>query len=123
MSLRFLLDENVHPKVAEAAWEHDVDVASVVDLKRRGRSDLEQLEYAAEHGRVLVTRNRGDYLHWTRELYHARRPHSGVLFVGDGLPNDQPDAIARALRRWAQAWEFDADDEASFGAYHVDFLQ
>ena len=109
--------------MAEAAWEHDVDVASVVDLRRRGRSDLEQLEYAAEHDRVLVTRNRADYLHWTRELYHAGRPHAGVLFIGDGLPHDQPESIARALRRWVQAQAYADDDEVGFGAYHVDFLQ
>ena len=121
--MRFLLDENVHPKVAEAAWEHDLDVASVVDLRRRGRGDREQLEYAAEQERVLVTRNRGDYLHWTREFYHAGRPHRGVLFVDDGLPNDQPEMIARALRRWAQAHTYADDDEVAFGAYHVGFLQ
>ena len=120
--MRFLLDENVHPKVAEAAWEHDLDVASVVDLRRRGREDREQLEFAAEQERVLVTRNRGDYLHWTREFYHAGRPHAGVLFVGEGLPNDQPERVARALQRWAQAHTY-ADDDVTFGAYHVDFLQ
>ena len=75
--MRFLLDENVHPKVAEAAWEHDVDVVSVVDLRRRGLEDRQQLEFAADQSRVLVTRNRGDYLHWTREFYHAGRPHPG----------------------------------------------
>ncbi len=121
--MRFLLDENVHPKVAEAAWEHDLDVTSVVELQRRGRSDLEQLELAAAQDRVLVTRNRADFLHWTREFYHAGRPHPGVLIIGDGLPNDQPDTIARALRRWAQAYAYPDDDEMSFGAYHVDFLQ
>lgn len=121
--MRFLLDENVHPGVAEAAWEADVDVVSVIELRRRGRTDREQLELAAEQGRVLVTRNRADYLHWTREFYHAGRPHHGVLFIGDGLPNDQPETIARTLRRWAQAHAYADEDEVTFGAYHVDFLQ
>ena len=121
--MRFLLDENVHPKVAEVAWEADVDVVSVIELRRRGRTDREQLDLAAEQGRVLVTRNRADYLHWTREFYHAGRPHSGVLLIGDGLPNDQPETLARALRRWAQAHEWAEEDEVTFGAYHVDFLQ
>jgi predicted nuclease of predicted toxin-antitoxin system len=120
--MRYLLDENVHPKVAEAAWEQDLDVSSVIDLRRRGLEDWQQLEFAAEQDRVLVTRNRGDYLHWTREFYHAGRPHGGVLFLADGLPNDQPEMIARALRRWDQAHSYAEDDDA-FGAYHVDFLQ
>lgn len=121
--MRFLLDENIPPSVAESAWEQDVDVVSVVELRRRGRSDREQLEFAAEQDRVLVTRNRGDYLHWTREFYHAGRPHPGVLLVGEGLPNDQPDTIARALGRWARAQSLVAEEDVPFGAYHVDFLQ
>lgn len=121
--MRFLLDENIHPVVAEKAWEEDVDAVSVVELRRTGRSDLEQLELAAEQKRIMVTRNRGDYLHWTRELYHARRPHAGLLLVGDGLPNDQPEMLARTLVRWARARSFAGRDEVGFGAYHVDFLR
>lgn len=121
--LRYLLDENIHPRVAEAAWEHNVDVVSVIDLNRRGRTDREQLEFAAEQDRVLVTRNRGDYLHWTREFFHAGRPHPGVLLVGEGLPNDQPEMIARALRRWDRAYGRVERGDVGFGSYHVAFLQ
>ena len=121
--MRYLLDENIHPGVAERAWEEAVDVVSVIDLHRRGRPDHEQLEFAAEQDRILVTRNRGDYLHWTREFYHAGRPHRGVLLLGEGLPNDQPEAIARALRRWDQVYGQTGDGQLDFGAYHVDFLQ
>lgn len=121
--MRFLLDENIHPRVAEIAWEQDVDVVSVMELRRRGRSDREQLELAAKQDRVLVTRNRADYLHWTREFYHAGRPHAGVLLVGDGFPHDQPEALGRVLRRWAQAHSYAGNDEVAFGPYHVGFLQ
>lgn len=121
--MRFLLDENIHPAAAESAWEQDVDVVSVIDLRRRGLSDRQQLEFAAEQGRVLVTRNRSDYLHLTREFYHAGLPHGGVLLVDDGLPNDQPEMISRALTRWARAHSYAEEDEVGFGAYHVGFLQ
>jgi predicted nuclease of predicted toxin-antitoxin system len=121
--MRFLLDENIHPGVAEAAWELNLDVVSVHDLRRRGRSDHEQLAFAAEQDRVMVTRNRGDYLHWTREFYRAGRPHRGLLLLDRGLPNDQPAMIARALRRWVQARSYVVDKDVGFGAYHVDFLR
>jgi predicted nuclease of predicted toxin-antitoxin system len=121
--MRFLLDEDINPRVAEAAWELELDVVSVHDLRRRGRSDHDQLAFAAEQDRVLVTRNRGDYLHWTREFYHAGLPHRGVLLVDRGLPNDQPAMLARALRRWAQARSYTDANDVGFGAYHVDFLR
>jgi predicted nuclease of predicted toxin-antitoxin system len=121
--MRFLLDENIHPGVAEAAWELPLDVVSVHDLRRRGRSDHDQLAFAAEQDRVLVTRNREDYLHWTREFYRAGRPHRGVLLVDRSLPNDQPAMIARALRRWVQAHSYTGANDVAFGAYHVDFLK
>ena len=121
--LRFLLDENIHPAVAEKAWEQEVDAVSVIDLRRAGRSDREQLELAAERDRVLVTRNRGDYLHWTREFYRAGRPHGGLLLVGDGLAGAQPEALARALVRWARARAYAGQGEVAFGGYHVDFLE
>lgn len=121
--MRFLLDENIHPSVTEAAWEMDLDVVSVHDLRRRGHSDLEQLEFAATLNRVLVTRNRADYLHWTGEFYRAGRPHCGVLLLDSGLPNDQPPVIARALRRWVQARSYADSDGSRFGQYHVDFLK
>lgn len=121
--MRFLLDENIHPKAAESAWELELDVVSVHDIRRRGHSDHDQLEFAASQDRVLVTRNRGDYLHWTREFYRAGRSHRGVLLVDPGLPNDQPAMIARALRRWVQAQSYADQDGVGFGAYHVDFLK
>ena len=121
IELRFLLDEGIHPGVAEAAWEMDLDVVSVHDLRGRGASDFDQLVLAAQQERVLVTRNRADYLHWTREFYQGGRPHRGVLLVESGLPNDQPKMIARSLRRWAQARSY-ADDGEGFGPYHVDVL-
>ncbi|HSH46954.1 MAG TPA: DUF5615 family PIN-like protein [Longimicrobiales bacterium] len=121
-ALRFLLDEGIHPSVAELAWAEDLDVVSLHELRRHGLPDREQLAFAAEQGRILVTRNRGDYLYWTREFYHGGLPHRGVLLLDDGLPNDQPAAIVRSLRRWAQASAYREADGDGFGAYHVDFL-
>ncbi len=119
--MRFLLDEGIHPKVAELAWEEGLDVVSVHDLRRRGLSDLEQLRLAADEGRVLITRNRADILYWTAELYRKNDEHAGVLFVGDGLPNDQPERIVRALKRWHYARSHGGGDIA-FGPYHADFI-
>lgn len=116
---RLLLDEGIHPRVAELGWEEGMDVVSVHDLRRRGLSDYEQLCLAASDDRVLVTRNRGDFLYWTAEFYRSNREHCGVLLMGEGFPNDQPERIARALKRWHYAR---SQDDETFGPYHVDFL-
>jgi predicted nuclease of predicted toxin-antitoxin system len=120
--VRFLLDEDLHPAVAAAAWDLGVDAVSVHELKQRGRSDHDLLELAAERGRVLVTRNHADFLYWTQEFYQAGRGHAGVLLVGPGFPNDQPGTLARTLRRWAEAHAIE-DEEERFGPYHVGFLE
>ena len=119
--MRFLLDEGIHPRVAELAWEEGLDVESVHDLRRRGLSDLEQLRLAAEESRVLITRNRADFLYWTGEFYRKGDDHAGVLFVGEGLPNDQPERIVRALKRWHYARSQASGDDA-FGPYYADFI-
>jgi predicted nuclease of predicted toxin-antitoxin system len=121
--MRFLLDESIHPKVAELAWELELDTVSVHDVRRRGLPDRAQLEFAAEQERVLITRNRGDYLYLTREFYRGGLAHCGVLLVEDGLPNDQPEMLVRSLRRWAQAHSYAGADDVGFGSYHVDFLR
>jgi predicted nuclease of predicted toxin-antitoxin system len=118
--MRFLLDEGIHPRVAEEAWAMELDVVSVHDVRRRGWSDREQLEYAAWQDRILVTRNRADYLHLTREFFQGGHPHAGLLLLESGFPNDHPEVIARALRRWVAARSY---GNVRFGAYHVDVLK
>lgn len=123
--MRFILDEGIHPQVASIAWELGLDVVSVHEIRRRGLSDYDQLRLAAEDGRVLVTRNRGDYVFWTGEFFRAGDPHAGLLLVETGLPNDQPDRIARALKRWVYAHGGGGEEEVvdvGFGPYHIDVL-
>ena len=121
LTTRFLLDEGINPKVAERGWGLGLDVSSVHEIRRTGLSDWEQLALAAQEGRVLVTRNRSDMVHCTSELCRSGEPHAGVLLVPWTLPNDRPDALAHALKRWALTQEIGAGAD-SFGAYHVDCL-
>ena len=97
--MRFLLYEDLSPEAAEAGRGLGLDMVSVGEVGRRGYPYVEQLRYAAEEGRVLVTRNREDFLLLIVEFYRAGEPHAGVLFVGWELPNDRPEEIARALKR------------------------
>jgi predicted nuclease of predicted toxin-antitoxin system len=117
--MRFFLDEDLSYVAAQIARNLDLDACSVHEVDRRELDDFEHLDYAASHQMIMVTRNRDDYQALTREYYESGKPHYGVLIVSRGLPNDRPDRIAHALKRWA-----DEKEEApeSFGPYMWDFL-
>jgi predicted nuclease of predicted toxin-antitoxin system len=115
--LRFLLDEDLPPAAAEIARNLVLDAVSVHEISRRGYSDHEQLRFAADEERIFVTRNRNDFLLLTVEFYRTGEPHPGVLITPRSLPNDRPERMAHALKRWADAR---ADMPAGFEG--VDFL-
>jgi predicted nuclease of predicted toxin-antitoxin system len=121
LTFRFLLDEDLPPKAAEVARGLGLDVVSVHEVSRAGRaiSDPEQLRYAAAEGRVLVTRNRDDFIRHTVEFYRKGEPLAGVLIVTGGLPNDRPERISPALLRWKERRR---EHPESFGPYSLEFL-
>jgi hypothetical protein len=62
MTIRLYLDEDtMDGALLRALRTRGIDAESVLDADRMGYSDLEQLEYAAAHGRVLYTNNVGDF--------------------------------------------------------------
>jgi predicted nuclease of predicted toxin-antitoxin system len=115
--LRFLLDEDLPPRAAEIARGLGLDVISVHELGRLGLADRDQLRFASREERIFLTRNHRDIIELTVEFYRAGEAYSGVLLVGRSLPNDRPERIAHALKRWADTW---ADVSATFDG--VDFL-
>jgi predicted nuclease of predicted toxin-antitoxin system len=100
-ALRFLLDEDLTPSIAEIARGLGLDTLSVHETGGTGKSDEELLQLAASQGRIFVTRNRDDFLALTKRSYATNRPHHGVLIVPRGMPNRKPELIAHALVRWA----------------------
>ena len=117
--MKFLLDEDVHPRMAEVARGLGIDVVSVHEIGRRMLSDTEQLELAAQDGRVMVTRNRDDFIQATVAFFRRRKPHAGVLILPHTLPNSDPERMARALGEWC------AKRQAVGGLapYTIDFLK
>lgn len=114
----FLLDEDVNPTVAEIARGHALDVVSVHEIGRRNLDDWEQLAYAASEKRVLVTRNRDDFIKLTVSAYQTQKPHFGVLIVPYSIPNKYPERIAHALKAWFDKWSQAAEERT----YFIDFL-
>jgi predicted nuclease of predicted toxin-antitoxin system len=102
--MRFLLDEDLNPLMAEVGRGLGLEVVSVHEIRRRGFSDRDQLEFAVAEERILVTRNRDDFIRLVVELYQAARTGVGVLIVPHSLPNHQAERVAHALMRWAERW-------------------
>jgi predicted nuclease of predicted toxin-antitoxin system len=101
VSLRFLLDEDMSPRVAEGLRARGVDAISVHEVGRGNRRvpDEEQLRYAADHNRVLVTYNRSDFealdVQWRRQ----GRQHAGILWCLERtLPRHAIGELIRALQ-------------------------
>lgn len=115
--MRFLLDEDLPPRAAEITRGLGLDVMSVHEVGRRGLADRDQLRFASREERIFLTRNHRDFIELTVEFYRAGEAYGGVLLVRRNLPNDRPERIAHALKRWADAR---TDLPATFGG--VDFL-
>lgn len=100
MSLRFLLDEDVSPRVAEGLRRLGVDAISVHEVGRARLRipDQEQLGYAAAEGRVLVTYNRGDFQRRDADWRELGRDHAGIVWCAErSIPRHAIGQLIRAL--------------------------
>ena len=99
--MKFYLDEDLSPTVAEIARDHwGMDVVSAHEVGALEWPDELQLRRAAAEGRCMVTRNRDDLMAETMAAFEAQRPHAGLLIITRTLPNNRFAAIAAALHSY-----------------------
>ena len=108
--MRFYLDENLSSTIAEIGRGLGLDIVSSEELGRNGLSDEDQLRFAAENSRCLVTADLGF-------INLSLRPHAGVLIVPPTWSTSQFARIARALAAYVQRFPGDTTD------YLVDYLR
>ncbi len=78
--IKFYFDEHVPQAVADGLRRRGVDVLVVQAAGRRGLSDDEQLAFASQQGRVMVTMD-SDYL-----ILAAQGPsHAGIAYAKPGM--------------------------------------
>ncbi len=75
------LDEDVSVVVAAILRARGFDVVTARDIGQLGLSDSEQLAYAAQAGRVLLTHNRVDFERLHREWLGSGRSHQGIIIA------------------------------------------
>ncbi|HEX5506375.1 MAG TPA: DUF5615 family PIN-like protein [Thermomicrobiales bacterium] len=73
------LDEDVPVLVAHLLRAQQYEAMTTVEVGRRGKSDAEQLAFAAEHGYALLTHNRPDFEALAREYLATGRTHAGII--------------------------------------------
>jgi len=74
-------------------------VTNARDSGQLGRSDDEQLAFAAQAGSVLMTHNRVDFERLHRRWFEAGRRHSGIIIARRRLPAELARRVSRLLAR------------------------
>jgi hypothetical protein len=86
--ISLLADENFHGAIVRGVWrrEPDLDIVRVQDVGLMGSSDPEILEWAAQNGRILMTRDVETLTGYAYDRVRSGLPMPGVLEVRDRLP-------------------------------------
>ena len=92
MKLKLFLDEDIHTGLSHALRQRGYDVVHAQDLKRKGKSDSEQLTFAVQEERCLVTFNVRDFIHLYNQYARENKEHWGII-VSRQMP------IGETLRR------------------------
>ena len=114
--MKYYLDEDLSPKIAELLRKQSVDCVSAHEIGMVQATDLEQLMFAVKKKRCLVARNRNDFIRLTVQFFNDHLPHSGVLIIPQSIPGDRFSSIARALATYA------GEHPEGMQPYTIDFL-
>lgn len=115
--MKYYLDEDLSPKIAEILRKHSIDAVSAHEIGMAQAEDIEHLKLATSEKRCLVTRNRNDFIRLTVQFFHEYRSHSGVLTIHHTLPGDNFSRIARAIM------QYDVKHSHDVKFYGIDFLK
>lgn len=97
---RLYLDENLSLAVAGILRSRRYDVQRVQDAGMVGRSDLDQLLFATDHGRCLISQNIADFVALHTASVRQDRPHGGIVLVAhDPRPSVVASKLLRCLAR------------------------
>jgi predicted nuclease of predicted toxin-antitoxin system len=79
MSIKFLLDEDTQLALAQAFRQRGFEAVHVSELQRKGLSDPEQLDFAAQNGYCFFTFNKRDFVILHTEYAVLNKTHHGII--------------------------------------------
>ena len=94
------LDEDVSVVVADMLEARGFSVVTTRDAGRLGATDIEQLEYAARHGRTFVTHNRVDFEELHKHYIAEGRENWGIIVLGRQRPGMLVVSLLKLLNRF-----------------------
>jgi len=100
--VKFYLDEDVSPKIAERLRKKGIDAVSAIESGNLQLSDREQLACAAREGRSLVTRNVRHFIVLAQEAIRRQEAHAGIILCPPSMRGFEVKSIADALTRVAK---------------------
>ena len=95
--MKLYLDEDISPRVAELLRKKGVDAVSAHEKNMKGASDEEQLIAAVNEVRVMVTRNRNDFITLTVRFFQDLRSHFGLIIVPHSIPGSDFNLLANLM--------------------------
>jgi len=95
--VKLYLDEDISPRVAVLLRKKGVDAVSAHEKDMKGASDEEQLTAAVNEERVMVTRNRNDFIALTVRFFQDFNPHYGLIIVPHSIPGSNFNLMANRL--------------------------
>lgn len=86
--IELYLDEDVSSLIAILIRNRGFVVATAREEGQLGRDDSEQLAYATEHNRAILTHNRDDFVELANVYYVSERSHCGIIIARRRPPQE-----------------------------------
>ena len=100
--MKLYLDEDISPKVSVILPKRGMDAIRAHETEMLEASDAEQLSFAAAGGRIMVTRNRDDFITLTVQFFEALKPHNGLVIVPHTIPGYEFSKLAVLLVKFSK---------------------
>ena len=111
MKLKLFLDEDIHAGLAYALRQRGFDVVHTQDLKRKGKTDSEQLALAVQEERCLVSFNIRDFVFLHNQYVEQNKEHWGII-VSKQMPIGE--TLKRLLKKVGLATQVDFKNRIDF---------
>ena len=100
--MKLYLDEDISPKVSIILRKRGIDAVSAHETGMLEASDENQLSFAVAEERVLVTRNRDDFITLTVQFFEALKPHKGLIIVPHTIQGSEFSKLAGLLVKFSK---------------------